>query len=199
MYLPKFKTTKAKYTAGSQYIVKSTGENFVGFYVLSSQGVPYSGKQFIQNSSQELVTRIVESAEEQVKQYLPLTKYDTVRKKAEEYNLRSTLQLPTHIFIPDFEYEINKRFFAKSKVTQVIVEINREDYLELSKKTDKYHHPSYDIVIVDWYVRGAVGDFQNGSYLIEGIETKNTREVQKANKVMPGISQVLTNPLQGIA
>lgn len=199
MYLPKFKTTKAKHTAGSQYVVKATGENYEGYYVLSSQGVPYSGKQFIQNSSQELVARIVESAEEQVKQYLPFTKYDTVRKKAEEYNLRSTLQLPTHTFIPDFEYEINKRFFAKSKVTQAIVEISREDYLELSKKTDKYHYPSYDIVIVDWYVRGAVADFQNGSYLIEGIRTKNTREIQKANKVLPGISQVLTNPLQGVA
>jgi len=199
MYLPKFKTTKAKYTTGSEYAIRSTGENYVGYYILSSQGIPYSGKQFIQNSSQELIAQVAEIPAENIQEFVRYTDYDEIRKREDEYKLRTTLPLPVHIFTPDFEYEINKRFFAKSKVTQAIVEISREDYLELSKKTLKYHYPSYDIVIVDWYVRGAVGDFQNGSYLIEGIRTKNTREVQKANKVMPGISQVLTNPLQGVA
>jgi hypothetical protein len=199
MYLPKFKTTKARYTPGSQYTVKSTGENYIGYYVLSSQGVPYSGKEFIQNASQELVSIVVQGVEQQEKEYVPYTDYDTVRKQQKEYDLRSTLDLPVHIFIPDFEFEINKRFFAKSKVTQAIKEISREVYLELSSKTTKYHYPTYEILAMDWYVTGAVGDFQNGSYLIEGIRTKNTKEIAKAEKSMPGISQVVTNPLQGIA
>lgn len=199
MYLPKFKTTKARYTPGSQYTVKSTGENYIGYYVLSSQGVPYSGKEFIQNASQELVSIVVQGVEQQEKEYVPYTDYDTVRKQQKEYDLRSTLDLPVHIFIPDFEFEINKRFFAKSKVTQAIKEISKEVYLELSSKTTKYHYPTYEIFMMDWYVTGAVGDFQNGSYLIEGIRTKNTKEIAKAEKSMPGISQVVTNPLQGIA
>jgi hypothetical protein len=199
MYLPKFKTTKARYTPGSQYVVKSTEENYIGYYVISSQGVPYSGREFVQNASLELVSRVTQGVEQQEKEYVPYTNYDTVRKQQKEYNLRSTLDLPVHIFIPDFEFEINKRFFAKSKVTQAIKEISREVYLELSGKTTKYHYPTYEILAMDWYVTGAVGDFQNGSYLIEGIRTKNTKEIAKAEKSMPGISQVVTNPLQGIA
>ena len=199
MYLPKFRVIKAEYTAGSQYALKSTGENYIGYYVLSADRVPYTGREFVQNTSQELVSLIVENQEDQVKAYLPYTKYDTLRKQVSEYNLRSTLPLPVHIFIPDFAFQFNKRFFAKSKITQGIIEISRENYFELEKKTDKFHYPSFDTVIVDWYVLGAVGDFQNGPYLIEGIRTKNTREVLKAEKSLPGISQLLTNPLQGIA
>ena len=167
--------------------------------MISSQGVPYSGREFVQNASLELVSKVTQGVEQQEKEYVPYTDYDTVRKQQKEYDLRSTLDLPVHIFVPDFEFEINKRFFAKSKVTQAIKEISKQDYLELSGKTTKYHYPTYEILAIDWYVTGAVGDFQNGSYLIEGIRTKNTKEIAKAEKSMPGISQVVTNPLQGIA
>ena len=199
MYLPKFKTTKARYTAGGEYEVNSTGEGYVGYYVLSSQGVPFSGREFIQNTSQELRAIDAEIPQQGEKHFVPYTQYDLIRNQKKEYDLRSTLELQPYIFRPDFQFEINKRFFAKSKITQDIKEISKEDYLELFSKTTKYHHPSYDIVRMDWYVTGAVGDFQNGSYLIEGIRTKNTKEIAKAEKSMSGISQVVTNPLQGIA
>lgn len=54
-YFPKYYTKTNLYTAGSEYVIKSTGENYVGYYWSTGNNRFYSGK----NPQDSFVTQII--------------------------------------------------------------------------------------------------------------------------------------------
>lgn len=191
MYLPKFKHTPALYTSGDEFIITSTGEVYTGFYIRTSKGTLYTGQQFNKQTSQELSP--VQALATSTYRYVGREKYDDAARVTDaNLLLKDTQVVPSLIYIPDYSLKINRRFFAKSKITQRIIEIDVDTYQELKAKSNKYHHPSYDITFIDWDLTSPVEDTRNGSYIVEGSKTKNKKQVAKLDRTFPGIYDYLT-------
>ena len=47
-----------------------------------------------------------------------------------------------------------------------------------------------------WYITGAVNDETAGAVVKQGVRSKNLTQIAYANQAMPGLSTVLTDPLQ---
>lgn len=192
MYLPKFKQRPATYTAGNEYFVQETGEEYIGFYVVTSKGEAYTGKTIERGFSKKLL-----SFKETPEQPAPLAEvYDFIKKDSESFALKQTEELPRYIPVKNDLVPFINRFFAKSRVTGTIIEISRETYLELQSKSTKYHHPSYQIVTLNWYISFPVEDITTGPYKQKGSRTKNLEEITKAEKALPGIAQYLSDPTE---
>ena len=190
MYLPKFKQTPAYYTNGREYYNPATGEEYVGYYFLTSTQQAYSGKSMTRGTS-ILLSRYEQSPREP--QSIIEGEYDVIKQDRKATQLKVTEALPHHT--PernDFKGYVD-RYFAKNKATGSIIEISLETYLELKSESTKYHYPSYLIVNLRWHTTYPVDDMQNNSYIIKGSRTKNAEEVAKAEKVLPGISTYLVD------
>ena len=55
MYIPEFKILKNQYTPGEQYSIKSTLKEYVGPYNILYTGVVYTGSNYNQTTSLELI------------------------------------------------------------------------------------------------------------------------------------------------
>ena len=195
MYLPKFKQTDALYTAGEEFIIASTGAPYVGFYIKTSKGTLYTGIKFNKNTS-EVLEKASEIATSNYR-YVGREKYDDAARVTEDnLKLKDTQVVPSHTYIPNYEVKINRRFFAKSKINSSIIEIDINTYRELYGKTATYHHPTYDILFIDWDLSSPVEDSKNGSYIIEGSKSKNRKQVLKADKTFKGIYDYLVQNQQ---
>jgi hypothetical protein len=195
MYLPKFKHTAALYTFGEEFAIASTGELYTGFYIRTSKGTFYTGTEFKKNQSQELIKTSALSTS--TYRNVGREKYDDAAKVTiNQLLLKETQPVPSYTYIPDYELKINRRFFAKSKITGSIIEIDRDTYKELYSKSNKYHHPSYEVILIDWDLSSPVDDSVNGSYIVEGSKTKNKKQVLKLDKTLPGLHDYLTQTSQ---
>jgi hypothetical protein len=63
----------------------------------------------------------------------------------------------------------------------------------LANQIDPY---AYAAVSINWYINGNIEDEKNGLVIIKGVQTKNTEQIAYAETRLPGISSILTDPLQ---
>jgi len=49
---------------------------------------------------------------------------------------------------------------------------------------------------LQWYITGNIQDVVQGSVNVLGVRSKNLKQIEAANKILPGISEVLKNHLQ---
>ena len=194
MYLPKFKITAPLYTFGSEFIVAETGRDYIGTYFKTSKGDYYTGSFYSKKTSLRLIQVI---ANEDSTFVVPRETYDFAAKVTTgNLRLKNTQAVPAYIYIPDYAFKINRRFFAKSKINSSIIEIDINTYRELYGKTATYHHPTYDILFLDWDLSSPVEDSKNGSYIIEGSKSKNRKQVLKVDKTFKGIYDYLVQNQQ---
>ena len=194
MYLPKFKTTAPLYTFGSEFIIAETGRDYIGTYFKTSKGDYYTGSSYSKETSLRLIQVV---ANEDSTFVVPRETYDFAAKVTTgNLRFKNTQAVPAYIYIPDYELKINRRFFAKSKINSSIIEIDINTYRELYGKTATYHHPTYDILFIDWDLSSPVEDSKNGSYIIEGSKSKNRKQVLKADKTFKGIYDYLVQNQQ---
>lgn len=194
MYLPKFKITTPLFTFGSEFIIAETGQDYVGNYIKTSKGDYYSGTTFNKNTSRRLIS-VIDNANTSFT--VSRETYDLVANVNNSgLRLKTTVSLPSHVYIPNYEIDINRRFFAKSKINSSIIEIDINTYRELYGKTATYHHPTYDILFIDWDLSSPVEDSKNGSYIIEGSKSKNRKQVLKVDKTFKGIYDYLVQNQQ---
>lgn len=194
MYLPKFKITAPLFTFGSEFIIAETGRDYTGTYFKTSKGDYYTGSSYSKKTSLRLIQVV---ANENSTFVVPRETYDFAAKvTAGNLRLKTTQAVPAHTYIPDYAFKIDRRFFAKSKTNNSIIEIDTNTYKELYGKTPTYHYPSYDVLLLNWDLSSPVEDSKNGSYIIEGSKSKNRKQVLKADKTFKGIYDYLVQNQQ---
>lgn len=185
MYLPKFKQRRAEYTEGSEFATKQTGEEYVGYYVPTTDGRYFTGDR-VSNRSKELLkmNKIQANPETVVKE-----RYDNLHNDDRIFDLRTTTLLPEHRTQPQPNTKV-VRFFAQEKKTGRIYEISQESYLAVSSRTSEYHWPSYVVVKILWDYTIPVADQQESSYIRRGSNTRN-KEAAKKITLIPGLYDYL--------
>jgi len=102
-------------------------------------------------------------------------------------------------FIPkpeDVDYKkgwIPRYFIAKSWVPASMVEVSVKTY---NNDFHKLNIGAYSKAKINWYISGNLKNYVLGGGKIEGVTTKNKREIAKAKKAVPGIIILRNNLLQ---
>lgn len=83
------------------------------------------------------------------------------------------------------------RYFAQHRSSSQILEISQKTYLALEAKDEEYDYMVYRLVSVSWDYTLPLYDEEIGKYIIEGSSTRNSRELEKVEKILPGIKDYL--------
>lgn len=83
------------------------------------------------------------------------------------------------------------RYFIQNKSTKKITEVDKSTYLQFKSLA------LYLVIEIRWIIIGVDDDIytKDGS-IISGVRHQNTVTVDEYNTIMPGLSQVLKNPLE---
>jgi hypothetical protein len=86
------------------------------------------------------------------------------------------------------------RYFLKKINELLFIEIN-EPYFK-AWQNGRIDSNIFNGVEIRWYISGTVNDETQGVVRIKGVYTKNTEQIEYAERFLPGISSILTDPLQ---
>ena len=173
-YFPKSQITSNQYTNGEEYIVASTGEEYIGDYYLVSNGSTYSGISPNNGNSSLLIPIPKSTIADQHGSPLdnvitvstetnPNMDIETNFKLVDEYNLISTFKsIPRYIPIAQnipptaLEYSNGKfiRYFCKRNNEDLYFEINKKTFTDLKNKSTRIAHELYTPIFIPWMLTG---------------------------------------------
>ena len=167
MYLPKSKYKEPKYTRGNEFTFRN-GNQYVGWYVELYNGGFVTGKQPSNNS----------------KTIIPIPN-DTLTTPP-------TPKLPTVIQPTQKDYNNGffRRYFVFDNRTRKTKEVTLETYRTLEQK-------GYITgVVLRWILTSPGDDLIINGYRYQGSGSKNELEIQRGEKIIPGIRELLKDPKQ---
>ena len=197
MFLPKHKR-RDNLNTKEPLVDKITGAPYYGSYFEASNGKKYTGKSPYDGENREL-ENLPEDA------ILPGTDntirggknaYDVLRNDAEAFKLKFTAPLPVYFPTSIPAGGSFKRYFAKDIRREKIVEISKDTYTSLKNRDTKYYYPNFVIAEVTWVVEGLLEDTTVGSYIVPSISSQNKNTIQSTNRLMPGLSDFITDYTQ---
>lgn len=201
MYLPKSKYIGNLHTPGGEYVLLSDKSSYTGFYFKT-----YSSKYFTGRSpskeSKELIPLpddISTTADSPLRQPLPITQYDRIRNNEKEFSMKTTQPIPLFYLQPSQEDYIRGsvyRYFARENSTGLIKEINQDTYTALTRKESTYFYPNYKVARLLWKITLPFFDTSVNNYLVPGAKTLNLQAIQNTEKILPGLSTYLKDPLE---
>lgn len=201
MYLPKSKYKGNLYAQAGEYVYASDKTPYSGFYFQTYEGRYFTGKEPSASSKEILVAPDDVSAinASPARQPAAVTRYDLIRNNTKEFKLKSTL--PVEIFYPkpvpaDYEKGFITRYFAREKNTGIIKEIAGEVYQAIKRQDPTYYYPNYTVVKFPWIITAPLSDTIVGGYKVPGASSLNNKAINDAEKVLPGISEYLTDLTQ---
>jgi hypothetical protein len=113
-------------------------------------------------------------------------------------NLKTSFLQPNPIVVSITQSDIKtgyiSRYFVKKLNELLFVEIDELQFK--AWQNGRIDPNSYFGVQIRWYISGPVNDETQGVVTVKGVRTKNTEQIAYAQRFIPGISNVLTDPLQ---
>ena len=134
MYFPKNKIKTGLYTAGNEYVIKSTGSDYVGPYWRTSAGKYFTGTSPNNTPTQELTPQ---SSKNTIRQGIPV---ETI--------------FPTE---PDYELGEFTRYFTKRRNQDLYQEITKTTYQSILKGEINIT-VNYKLFSLPWKLTGKVND-----------------------------------------
>jgi hypothetical protein len=194
MYYPKSKIQENQYTNGKQFAIKSTNEEYIGYYYTLFNGDSYTGK----NPTSDLTPQLLIDYNESLKiQKTPkdIIFYDSI-KSAKLPDLNAFSPIISQIIVPSETDYLNAdfaRYFAQKKNGGNIIEINKSIFDSLQKNESKYDYISYNSVEITWAISGNLEDVIENNIKELGVKTINKNAIAVAEKTIKGISQYLND------
>jgi hypothetical protein len=172
-YIPESRYKEPKSTAGGDFVVKSTGEDYKGRYIETFDGKFYSG-----NKPEENGVELEELKPGFLEDLMPLAV--------------PVLGLLAGYFMGklkkgDRAKGVTRRYFVQDKRTNKITETDLQTYQEAQKL------PSKRFAFTDWIIKGPAEDAIIKGYPFEGAASKNKKAILALEKDMPGISKFITD------
>lgn len=173
-YIPETRYEKPKSTRGGEFIVKKTGEDYIGNYIETFDKKYYAGTTPEQNG-------------------------DELEKVNEEFPIGLAFAalpvlagLLAGFFKPkvkkgDKEKGFTKRFFVQDKKNNKIQETDQETYLQANGL------PNLNLAQINWIIQGPAEDKNFNGYPYEGAASKNKKTINTLESQMPGISTFITD------
>ena len=171
------------YTTGQAWMSADNVE-YVGLYHTYSTGEVYSQPTWNPNKSVKLIK--YKDQPESVIEYNKISDIEIDYKSFTTYNVAITKENINTGYVD--------RFIIKRANDNVFYEVNSDTY-------DMYTREDIDPVLYlavkfKWYITGNINDVRQGNISIPGVPSNNYKELQTAEKTVPGITSYLTDTLQ---
>lgn len=163
MYLPKTKWTGPLYTPQGVYVTPD-GESFSGWFFITYEAKSFAGLNPSEEQG-EIILKVVYDAQQKIQNAID--------------NFTAN-----YLDIDNLVGNSVTRYFILTKSNSSVKEVTKERFVELKDL------PYLDTASIQWFVKGTVSDISQNGYIIEGVETKNARELTK-NKTW--LKKYLTN------
>jgi hypothetical protein len=199
MYIPANQIDpQTYYTDGGEYYYPTNKADYVGFYRKDIRGYAYSG-QFITNQSILLLPAFQTPI---TNPYVSISsteanEYTSILKKTISVDLYAPI--PVNNAEPPSQQEYNQGYYTryilqyKLSSQPVFIEVNKGTYFAYVNSTAKQYFGNVELL---WKISGPFYDqYQNGILVKGGVIDSNKRSLQQAEKVMPGISNYLSDLL----
>jgi len=179
--------TSNLYTSGKE-LMKTDGAEYIGLYHRYNTGEIYSEATWNPLISIQLITYVDKQQNDDN------NIYKTLRPNV---NVAFFAPIPAAAVITseNIKAGVIDRYFINRYDQSSILEISQQTYKEWQNNiVDKN---LFTAVSIKWKIKGEKNDRVNNSNInIEGVISFNMRQIKKAEKILPGLSMYLNNPLQ---
>jgi hypothetical protein len=172
--------TTELYTFGKEWQLES-GDEYIGQYHTYTTGEVYTESEWVSTSKK-------------------LVKYEPIPAVIQLYQKlkpRIKLKFTSPVVVKpepnttDVETGYFFRYFIKKQNELNIIEIDRTQYeMWQSEKIDPV---MYIAVSVKWYITGPSDDIDMKTYRLDGVGTKNLKELKSAELIIPGMLSRIQN------
>lgn len=177
-YLPQSKYKKAKKTAGGEFIIKTTGKDYKGFYIETYRKQYFAGQTPEQNGVELEKVERVESTPELGKLLSTGMSLLTLLQSAFKKQLSQD----------EIDKGIAKRYFVQDNRDKKVSETS-QDLFEQGKEGI----PDFTYIEVPWNISNPADDIVLNGAKFQGSESRNKETIQNLEKDMPGISKFVTD------
>ena len=191
MYIPVSNIISSGFTNGGDFIIKSNGQSYSGYYFTTTDNKFYTGKIWTE-SSVEL---------ESLSQSL-----SNANIFGGIYSTLNPNSLPKTAFTPDFimptQQDYNNGYFIRY-ILKPTISSQLNNFIEV--KSDKYNQvvqsndlqTLYKFANVIWKLTGPLYDtYKDNIRIASGIIDTNKRSIQEAEKFIPNLSLYFTDLIQ---
>jgi hypothetical protein len=106
--------------------------------------------------------------------------------------------IPNPVIVQITSADINQgyiiRYFIKRINEQAILEIDNAQYTKYM--SNEFDTNMYVATKMYWFISGASDDVRENGVLVKGVVTKNQTQIKQSEQQVPGLSKLLTDPLQ---
>lgn len=184
LYYPLDEITTNLYTSGKQWMTTDNVE-YIGLYHTYTTGEVYTQAAWDLKKSVQLIPYKDQTAE---------IKKNTVYKKLMS-NLKLQSVTPTATSIQLKKSDIYRgniqRYFIKKYNQSNLIEINAFQFEQWQNNI--IDSKLYNSVKLTWYITGNINDIKTNDIVIEGVSTKNKKQIAIASQRIPELQLVLTN------
>ena len=185
LYYPVDEITTNLYTTGKEWMTTDKKE-YVGLFHLYTTGEAYTQPTWNPKSSLQLIP-YQEITPENQKNIV----YQELTNDAYAGTYVSLKSIPVQIRKQDILNGFISRYFLKKHNESDIIETNQLQYRQW--QSNVIDSKLYSATSLTWFISGNINDERLNGYLIEGVATKNKKEIQRAALSLPQLSSYLTN------
>jgi hypothetical protein len=202
---PKNKIKKNLFTSGGEFVLKTSKEQYTGYYYKTSQGY-YTGQEPTDPSidSHKELNDIRRKTKRKNKFINFVRKTSTIVGKGIALAASAKSIIDRIINFPelllyypqpseaDYKNKYIFRYFIKNNVTNKFYELSPEDYTTILPQINSLRADDvYKIGTVKWYIAGYLEDYSENNIKIKGVLTLNHEELSTSETKLPGISSYL--------
>ena len=190
MYIPVSNIISSGFTNGGDFIIKSNGQAYSGYYFTTTDNKFYTGQTWTESSVE------LES----------LSQSSNINIFGGIYSTLNPNPLPKTTFTPDFimptQQDYNNGYFVRY-ILKPTISSQLNDFIEV--KSDKYNQVAqsndlqtlYKFANVIWKLTGPLYDtYKDNIRIASGIIDTNKRLIQEAEKFIPNLSLYFTDLIQ---
>ena len=158
MYYPKSKIIPNQFTNGNEYVVKNTGQEYIGYYHILANNTLFSGK----NPNDGIPLLLVSISEVPIPPTFHLDDeedsttnynkgvYDLIRERSYKIPYSINQLLEPKYSSPSVDYPSFIRYFVKRTNNNVYIEINKSTYDAISSQDKKWNWAVYFPFNMPW-------------------------------------------------
>ena len=189
--------TLNQYTYGSEYVVASTGQDYIGFYHITNQGTIYTGQNPNTPNNQLLLTKnqsVVLNKTSQL--YVSL-------KQQQGNQFKLILPDPPSYFAQPTESDYQRGYFTRYFTKKIndrgistLKEIDQQTYSKINSNSKDYDSYMWKTAESKWVLTGSLNDTIVGGVVKKGVRNANYNLILRASQLVEGLEYFVTDYTQ---
>ena len=186
-----------KYTYGNEYVVASTGQDYIGLYHITNQGNIYTGKNTNSFDKQLLLTKNQSVVlNETSQQYVSLR-----QQQGDQFKL--ILPDPPPYFTQPTESDYQRGYFTRYFTKKIndrgistLKEIDQQTYSKINSNSKDYDSYMWKTTQSKWVLTGSINDTVVGGVVKKGVKNANYNLIFTASQLVEGLEYFIKDYTQ---